>query len=372
MEASRSTSAPEPAEGRAPARFTRQTWTAAVAAVLFVLLGLTIAFTPVPFVVWSPGGAYDLLSQQTVNGQSKPAVEISGVTTCPTNGQLYMLTVSESRPDSLVTLPQALIGFWMRSRDVLPRDFLYPPGKSSQQVDVEDSEQMFVSQQDAVVAALREAGQKVDEVPVVTAVTNSGPASGILRTGDVITRVDATDVKTAAEITAAIGRKQIGQKIGFTVLRSGQRLVLEVEVRGSNQDRTIPVVGAKFGVGYAHAASVKINIDPAIGGPSGGLMFALTIYDRLTPHNIAQGRAIAGTGEITSTGEVKAIGGIQEKVAAAEKVNASVFLAPAANCPDLAGFSTKLRVVRVDNLAQAVRALADLNNPATAASVPTC
>src|SRR6266508_653215 len=42
---------------------------------------------------------------------------------------------------------------------------------------------------------------------------------------------------------------------------------------------------------------VSINTEN-IGGPSAGLMFALSIYDRLTPGDLTGGRRIAGTGQI--------------------------------------------------------------------------
>ena len=78
---------------------------------------------------------------------------------------------------------------------------------------------------------------------------------------------------------------------------------------------------------------MKINIGN-IGGPSAGLMFALGIVDKLTPGDLTGGRFIAGTGEIEANGKVDPIGGIQQKMAGARHAGATVFLTPAANCPD--------------------------------------
>ena len=65
-----------------------------------------------------------------------------------------------------------------------------------------------------------------------------------------------------------------------------------------------------------------------IGGPSAGLMWALGLYELLTPEDLTAGRTIAGTGEIGPDGTVYPIGGIQDKVVAAQRAGATIFLAP--------------------------------------------
>ena len=63
-------------------------------------------------------------------------------------------------------------------------------------------------------------------------------------------------------------------------------------------------------------------------------MFALGIIDKLGPEQLTGGRYVAGTGEIAPDGVVGPIGGIQQKVVAARRKGAEVFLVPAANCAD--------------------------------------
>ena len=101
-----------------------------------------------------------------------------------------------------------------------------------------------------------------------------------------------------------------------------------------------------------------------IGGPSAGMMFALGIIDKLTPMNLTGGKFIAGTGEIEASGQVDAIGGIQQKMVGARDAGATVFLTPAANCPDTKGaVPAGLRLVKVSTLSQAVTYLEDLKGP---------
>jgi PDZ domain-containing protein len=57
-------------------------------------------------------------------------------------------------------------------------------------------------------------------------------------------------------------------------------------------------------------------------------VWALGLYDLLTPGDLTGGRTIAGTGEIGLDGKVYPIGGIGSKLVAASRVGATVFLVP--------------------------------------------
>ncbi|MFB9903447.1 YlbL family protein [Allokutzneria oryzae] len=105
---------------------------------------------------------------------------------------------------------------------------------------------------------------------------------------------------------------------------------------------------------------VTVNIKD-IGGPSAGLVFALTIVDKLTPGDLLHGMSVAGTGEISQDGKVGSIGGIRMKMIAAKEVGATVFLSPADNCKEATQtVPDGLRLVRVSTLTEAVDALTAL------------
>ena len=94
------------------------------------------------------------------------------------------------------------------------------------------------------------------------------------------------------------------------------------------------LVGVTLQPFYRFPFTIKVDIDQNIGGPSAGLMFALSIYDTLTPGSLTGGGVVAGTGEIDGLGNVGEIGGIQQKIAGARHDGAQLFLVPPANCPD--------------------------------------
>jgi len=101
-------------------------------------------------------------------------------------------------------------------------------------------------------------------------------------------------------------------------------------------------------------------------------MFALAIYDKLTPGQLTGGRRIAGTGEISAEGVVGPIGGIRQKMAGAAKDDVSIFLVPAANCDEATdGDDHGLTLVKITKLDDAISSLEALAQDPKA-TVPTC
>jgi len=100
------------------------------------------------------------------------------------------------------------------------------------------------------------------------------------------------------------------------------------------------------------------------------MMFALAIIDKLTPSNLTGGKFVAGTGEIEVGGAVDPIGGIQQKMAAARAAGATIFLTPAANCPDTVGaVPAGMRLIKVSTLNGVIVALEALK---LGKPVPSC
>ena len=76
---------------------------------------------------------------------------------------------------------------------------------------------------------------------------------------------------------------------------------------------------------------IKFNTN-TIGGPSGGLLQTLSIYNKLTDYDFTNGLKIAGTGTInSSTYQIGAIGGIKEKIPTAIDDGVDIFFCPKSN-----------------------------------------
>ena len=345
---------------------TRQTVTAFASATLFVVLAVLVAVLPVPYVTWAPGQARDVLATG-----GEPIITIADAKTYPTAGRLDMTVVSTTTADSRLSLPQALVAYWRPRHDALPREAVYPPGRTADEVESADAEMMVSAQDDAAVAALKAHGDRVEQLPAVASVTLGSPAQNRLRPGDLIRSVGGTDTATTEDVQVAVRRAQVDVPLDFEVLRD--RVPTKATVTPARQTSGSGLqIGITLGTGYAYGPRISYDLGQKIGGPSAGLVFALAIYDKLTPGELLAGQHVAGTGTIDPTGVVGGIGGIQEKIAGAEAAGATTFLVPAPNCGDLAGVRTSMRLVRVATLDGAVRAVQLLGSPGQQGRIPTC
>ena len=307
----------------------RRSLTLLLASALALVLTAGAATARVPYVALGPGPTYNTLAD--VGGS--PVLKIEGRPTFPTDGHLDLTTVSV-QPQ--LTLVQALQGWFERDLAVVPREVVYPPGKSDDEVQEENAAAMAASQSSAATAAARQLGFRVAVVRVQELGERS-PAQGKLEPGDVLRSVDGKDVRDAAELRALIGQKRVGDVVTIGYERDGAPGTVEVRtgVGGGDGERR-PVIGVVTEEEPLKAPfTVTITLED-VGGPSAGLMFALGILDKLGAASLTGGRFIAGTGEIRSDGTVGAIGGISQKLVAAKAKGAAAFLVPEGNCAEAA------------------------------------
>ncbi len=320
-------------------------------------------FVPVPYVILGPGPTLNTLGETG----GKPLITISGHTTYPTSGHLNMVTVSvDGGPGTNLNIFSALAAWLNPDEAVVPSSELYPPGQTAQQSAQQDTEEMTGSQQTATAAALTQLHIAYGTEVAVVQAEQGDPAYGVLKSGDVITAVDGKPVTSATGLQQLIYAHPAGSTLTVTIVRNGTTMRVAV---GTKEVSGHPVMGVEITEQYKFPFNVNISVGD-IGGPSAGMMFALGIIDKLTGLNLAGGRFIAGTGEITAGGQVQAIGGIQQKMVGARDAGATIFLTPASNCSDTTGaVPAGLRLVKVSTLAQAVTYLEDIK---AGKPVPSC
>jgi PDZ domain-containing protein len=168
--------------------------------------------------------------------------------------------------------------------------------------------------------------------------------------------------------------KNPGQIVSVKVLRSGSQII-EEQIKLSAREDGSAYIGIGITNKYDFPFEVKIQLKET-GGPSGGLIFALGIIDKLTEQDLIRSRNIAGTGTISTSGQVGPIGGIAEKIIGAEKAGVQVFFTPVQNCAELVEADQILKnkgpkgmkIVPVATLSEAVSILNMPNN----AQYPSC
>lgn len=332
----------------------RRAATLAVAACGVAAALVVASAVRVPYVALLPGPTLNTLG----TSGKEPLIQISGHRTYPTSGHLNLVTVSYiGGPGSRFNVFAALRAWLSPHEAVVPQEEIFTPGQTQQQVTKQDTEEMTNSQQTAQVAALCQLKIDFSVIDTVVSTVKGLPADGLLRRGDVIKSVDGVPVTCTANSSALIKRHPPGTRLTLTVARDGATRTVRV---GTKKIGGQAVIGVSIREGFRFPFTVKINITD-IGGPSAGLMFALGIVDKLTPGDLTGGRFVAGTGEIEANGKVDPIGGVQQKMAGARAAGATVFLTPAANCPDAArAVPAGMRLIKVRNLSGALDALAAL------------
>lgn len=148
-----------------------------------------------------------------------------------------------------------------------------------------------------------------------------------IKVGDTITKVNGHHFDTAQGFQKYIAKRKVGSPLTVTYLHDGHQHTVTKPL--------VKIASSRAGIGIVLTDNVKVHtkipvkVNPGqLGGPSGGLMFSLQIYQQLTGQDLRHGRKIAGTGTINPDSSVGEIGGIDKKVIAAHKAGATIFFAP--------------------------------------------
>lgn len=260
------------------------------------------------------------------------------------DGDYMLLAVTLRRG----TFARMLASLFDDERTVVVEGRIIPPDEDD---DTYFARQRRVFDETAAVAAavgLEAAGYPVD----ASAVTGSGvlvveavpgtPAEGHIQDGDVIVSVNDEPVRSFDDLREVIP-DEIGVRLVVELLRDGAGETVELETAElQTAEGPRPGLGV---VGQTHEPRVDLPVpvevdSGGIGGPSAGLMIALTVYDKAAGDvDLAAGRRIAGTGRIDQNGAVGSVGGVRQKVAAASAIGADVLLVPA----DLLGVAEAAR-----------------------------
>ena len=329
----------------------RRTTVLVTGTVLLLLFGVLGALLPVPYVAQVPGPTYNTLGD--IDGT--PIIEVTGRERNDTSGNLNLTTVGI--PQGPLTLVGAVQGWFDSEVTVVPREQVYPSGKSVEQTQQENREAFLTSEQAARGAALTELGYP--EKVVVQELVEDSPSEGQLEAGDAIETVAGTPTPDQEALAAALAAIPAGTAVPVGYSRLGSP--------GTTTVTTGPAAegdGSALGVIVLQTAYAPfdVSIEVAdVGGPSAGLMLTLGIIDLVGDTDLTEGAVVAGTGTIDGEGSVGPIGGIPLKMIRARDIGAELFLVPADNCAEaVANAQPGLPMAKVADLDDALAALADL------------
>ncbi|GGZ51999.1 hypothetical protein GCM10010387_52830 [Streptomyces inusitatus] len=159
----------------------------ALSAVPVAALLAVAAFAPLPYVIAQPGATVNVLGEH----QGSPVISITGAPVRETEGDLRMTTIVATGPDADVDLGDVADGWFRTDRSVMPRDTVYPAGKSDEQVAERNLADMADSQHEATLAALSYLGRDPKKVKVTLRLADvGGPSAGLLFSLGIVDKLD--------------------------------------------------------------------------------------------------------------------------------------------------------------------------------------
>jgi PDZ domain-containing protein len=341
---------PKPKKGLLPRIVSWGVSLVLVAGGLYATLGST------PFLVEQPGPVFNVFS--TIG--SKPMIIIEGHKSYATSGSLNMLTVNlqgdSVRGASWLNVGLAKID---PSLAIVKITDIYPPGWDSAKLNHDADVMMLDSQSNAKAAALNLLGIPFTSSIKVTQVTLASPAGSLLKAGDTLLSVDGQQATGIDQLRAMVAASKGKRPVQIKVERNGTQKSFAI---------TPKLTDGQWRVGiYVQEVPVfpfKINIEVGdVGGPSGGQILALAIYDKLTPGSLTGGQNIAGTGTVDPQGNIGPIGGIRQKMYGALRAGVKYFLAPDTNCDEVVGhIPDGLHVFKVKTLQDSLKDIAAIKS----------
>lgn len=330
---------------------------------IFIIAVGTGSILPSGYVIERPGTSFD------VNGEvdGERVISVNNAESFESSTRLDVLTVSVlGNQDSTPGWIEILLAWIDPQQRVLPVDEIFPPDKTTEEVRAESVAMMETSQQEAVAVALAQLGYEFEPEVYVSMVTEGGAASGSLVAGDFIKEVSGESIESIEQLQNLIQISN-GSPIEVTVERDGEESSFQLTPQESENRFLIGVM-----VGYTYDFPVEIDLQLGnVGGPSGGMIFALGVYDSLTEGSMMGDSHIAGTGTISSNGLVGPIGGVDLKMLAAARDGVDLFLAPEANCSEIISSQPEdLLVVPVADFTEALSTIEMYQNETT--EFPTC
>jgi PDZ domain-containing protein len=293
-----------------------------------------------PYYSEGPGPARDV----------QPLIRVRGHETFPSGGHFILTSVSFHS----LNVFQAVAAWLDPARSILSEDLFLAPGETVQQADQRSLSEMDQSKIDAAYVVLsRLAGYPRAHgrgVLVETVYGPDCPATGKLFPGDRIDEVDGHAILSTEDFDRQLERIPLAKPVHLHGTAGGEDFDVSMVRRVcAGSDR--PLIGISSIATFPFRVTISSG---DIGGPSAGLMWALGLYDLLTPGDLTGGDTVAGTGVIEPDGTVGPIGGVQDKIAAARASGADVFILPQGNLAEARPAAHGLRLVPVRRFGQAL------------------
>lgn len=269
-----------------------------------------IMLIPVPYYIKLSGGIIPLDKKITIDNQYK------------SSGQLNALYVSEAKGNVLLYL----LSYIVPSFEKVPNKKVVLDNENNKDYNYREKIFFENSTDVATKVAFDKAGKEIIEAKndyVVVYISKEAKTN--LLVGDIILNVNGNSVKNYSDIESAISSSK--DYVSMVVLRNNKKVNVKSKIIRIDNSPKIGIVISNLKA-YKTKEKIDFDFNEDGAGPSGGLMMALSIYNKLVKEDITNGKKVMGTGTISLDGTVGPIGGVKHKLLGANKNHADIVLVP--------------------------------------------
>ena len=281
--------------------------------IIFLIICYFVFTFPLPYYIYAGGGTINIDDRIEVSGSSKSSGSLNFAYVRELEGNVASFILGNIIPGYDIEKQEDVISNEDEtSEDIMFRNRIY----------------LENANETAIMLAYSKAGKEVriKNKHFYIIYVEDKEEDG-LRVGDELLKVNNKEIVNVEDYTNEIQNHEVGEKIKVTVKRDDKEKDVIATIK-EGDDYKVTGVTVSTIYEYKTNPKVELNFKDSEGGPSGGLMLTLAIYDKLTKGDLTNGLKIVGTGTISSDGTVGEIGGVKYKLNGAVKAKADLFLVP--------------------------------------------
>jgi Lon-like protease len=284
-------------------------WYIVTLIIIFLLFNISL-----PYVIEIPGGLISLNNRVKINDSSSES------------GSFNMTYVSMMNG----TIPFLAISYLNNNWDTIPTADIKYDNETENEMNTREKKLMNEAVSNAEYVAYTKSNHQVSIQNTDLYIEYIDNPHSELKELDIIKKINGQEVNSLKEMQDIIQGCGLDDDVNFDIIRNGQAM---------NVTSSIFLIDGVKKIGAAIIPNYDLALDPSIdidikdneSGPSGGLMMALSIYDKLSGEDLTKGDIISGTGTIDMDGSAGEIGGVKYKLIGAVNKKAQVFICPMEN-----------------------------------------
>ncbi len=286
--------------------------------IIILIIAIFLSLYKLPYYIYIGGGTIDINNNIKIDNETS------------SKGSYNFAYVSEIE----ATIPTYLLSKIFSDWEVVSMDELtLTEDETVSDLKIRDTMFLNDANQSAIELAYKKANKEFKITKTdLTIIYIDSTSNNNLKIGDIITKIDNITTNSLEDITNAVNKRNVNDKLDIEVIRNNKTISTYAYIKEDEKTKN-KVIGISLMMNRAYETNPKVTLDfkSNESGPSGGLMLAISIYDKLIKEDLTNGLKIVGTGTISTDGTVGEIGGVNYKLKGAVKGKADVFIVPKGN-----------------------------------------